>query len=909
MVFFKKCYKEWTKKFLSKNYEDLQMALNQCTQAKNTISLRHGYTPQMIVFGKQMRLPGSILGDEALPSHEAVGNEQAVDLKFRQQLTLREVAGKAFHMADNSSALRKAILRRSHPHRGTYTPGSWVMIWKSVGVGKHAWVGPLKVIVQEGDHTIWSTGGGKIFRSPPEFVKSTETPKHDEPLPRDLEETEISLQQQRVSQEEQTESTPIPETDETMPEPNENEQNMKLEHDRQRTQSIESIPQPDHEPEGGETPPLEETEEEEIHYLLSEEPDNVLVAHSEENLAWRFEAECTLNQPLHEHQPDEFEACVLLATNSKKQRSEVKLSMLTPEEQEQFRQAKDKEIANWMSTDAVARILRDQLPAENILRCRWICTWKPIDDPRTEGNGEKRDQKYKAKARLVVLGFMDPSLEDIPRDSPTMNKTSRMVLLQTLATNSWDLMSFDIRTAFLQGKPQTGRILAIDPVAEMRSAMNLKPQEVCQLKKSAYGLVDAPFQWFAALREQLINLQFCPAPFDPCVFTLMQEDATGVPRLAGILGIHVDDGLGGGNEFYHQQIRKLEAKFPFGEKKHGQFTFTGIEMTQLPDKSINLSQSQYVRKINPISIEMNRKANLDEPVNEQERLALRAIIGSLQYAAVNTRPDIASKLSFLQSAINSAKISTLMEANKLLHEAKRHHEVSITIKAIPKDEFRFMAFSDASFSSSNKPDSHSGSLVVGTYAQIQENKQCPISPLSWGCRKIQKVVTSTLAAETMALASTVDQLSWLRLFWDWINHQGTSWKRPEDALPKLAPAITVPTLKDEVDIAITDCRSLFDLINRTATPSCAEYRVQLMTKAIKEAMQEGTRLRWVHSGAQLADCLTKAMESSFLRETLRQGTYKLCDEDTILKARSRARDRIRWLKNSNIQEKEHFSGV
>ena len=890
-----------------KSYVDLQMALNQCTQAKNTISLRHGYTPQMIVFGKQMRLPGSIIGDESLPAHEEACNEQSVDQKFRQQLALREAAGKAFHMADNSSALRKAILRRSHPHRGTYTPGSWIMIWKSVGMGKHAWIGPLKVIVQEGDHTIWSTGGGKIFRSPPEHAKLSEPSANDEPLPKDLDETEISMQRQRLNQNEIPEAQDIPNPNEVLPERGNDETEFDMPQIRQeshQSQGIDSIQQPDQEPEGLETPPTHSAEEEEIHYLLSDEPTNILLTTEQESLAWRFEALCNLEQPLEEHQPNESETVILLASSSKKQRSEVKLSVLNEDEQEQFRRAKDKEISNWMSTDAVAKILRHQLPAENILRCRWICTWKPIDDPRGEANGEKKEQKYKAKARLVVLGFMDPALEDIPRDSPTMNKTSRMILLQTITTKGWDLMSFDIRTAFLQGKPQTGRTLAIEPVPELRAAMNLKASEVCQLKKGAYGLVDAPFQWFCALRETLMDLQFCPSPFDPCVFTLMQTRQDGTSELAGILGVHVDDGLGAGNEYFKNQIQKLEAKFPFGEKKHKQFTFTGIEMSQLPDKSITLSQSQYVRKINPIPIEINRKTHLDEPVTEEERLSLRAIIGSLQYAAVNTRPDIASKLSFLQSEINKAKVSTLIEANKLLHETKKHHDVTICIKAIPKEEFRFMAFSDASFSSSNKPDSHAGSLIVGTYAQIQENRQCPISPLSWGCRKIQKVVTSTLAAETMSLASTLDQLSWLRLFWDWIHHQGTSWKRPEIALPKLAPAITVPTIKEEVDIAVTDCRSLFDLINRTATPSCAEYRIQLMTRAIKEAMQEGTRLRWVHSGAQLADCLTKSMEASFLRETIKQGSYKLCDEETILKARSKARDRLRWLKHGEHQAKE-----
>jgi hypothetical protein len=227
-----------------------------------------------------------------------------------------------------------------------------------------------------------------------------------------------------------------------------------------------------------------------------------------------------------------------------------------------------------------------------------------------------------------------------------------------------------------------------------------------------------------------------------------------------------------------------------------------------------MNQSAYVRKIKPIAIEANRKSQLEHPVTESERLALRGSVGSLQYAAINTRPDLSSKLSFLQSTINH-EIENLMEANRLLHEAKKHHGVTITIKPIPYTAFRFLAFSDASFSSATKPDSHAGSIIVGTHSDTNQNCQCPISPLTWRCRKIQKVVTSTLSAETMALSSTLDQLSWLRLFWSWIHDPTVQWKKPEDALLKLAPALTAPTRSEDADLTITDCKSLFDLITRS----------------------------------------------------------------------------------------------
>ena len=79
--------------------------------------------------------------------------------------------------------------------------------------------------------------------------------------------------------------------------------------------------------------------------------------------------------------------------------------------------------------------------------------------------------------------------------------------------------------------------------------------------------------------------------------------------------------------------------------------------------------------------------------------------------------------------------------------------------------------------------------------------------------------------------------------------------------------------------------------------------MQLVARAIKEALREGTQLRWVHGGAQLADSLTKAMESHFLRATLKHGFYKLYDEAATLKERAKTKDRLRWLKEN------HESGI
>ena len=215
-----------------------------------------------------------------------------------------------------------------------------------------------------------------------------------------------------------------------------------------------------------------------------------------------------------------------------------------------------------------------------------------------------------------------------------------------------------------------------------------------------------------------------------------------------------------------------------------------------------------------------------------------------------------------------------------------------------------MVFSDASFASAKKPDSYAGMVIVGTHQDITKNIQCPISPLAWGSRKIQKVVTSTLSAETFSMSSALDQLSRIRLYWGWVLNSKISWKEPEKALNLLPSAIAAGTKRDSTDVAITDCKSLFDMTTRTAMPSCAEFRVQLQARAIKEFLSEGIAMRWVHTGAQLADALTKSMEAQFLRETLKHGYYHLSDEFELLKARATARDRIKWLKEDACKESQ-----
>ena len=278
--------------------------------------------------------------------------------------------------------------------------------------------------------------------------------------------------------------------------------------------------------------------------------------------AWR----CELEVPRH-ISPKEMETWspdgILLAINNAR-KSSYQLSSLSPSEQKAFQQAKETEVNNWLKTGTVSTILRHKLAPEQILRCRWILVWKPLEGQSEENPSGSKLATHKPKARLVVLGYMDPKLTEVPRDSPTLGRQSKMIILQLIASMGWSLGSFDIKAAFLQGKPQKDRVIGLEPVVELAQAMNLSKDEICKLDKSAYGLIDASSLWFQTLHDELTSLGFFSSPFDPCVFFLKNPKAK---ELAGALGIHVDDGIYGGDDSFHQQVSQTGDQIPIWIKE------------------------------------------------------------------------------------------------------------------------------------------------------------------------------------------------------------------------------------------------------------------------------------------------------------------------------------------------------
>jgi hypothetical protein len=104
------------------------------------------------------------------------------------------------------------------------------------------------------------------------------------------------------------------------------------------------------------------------------------------------------------------------------------------------------------------------------------------------------------------------------------------------------------------------------------------------------------FLWYCELKAALIALGFVISPVDPCLFVLPKkqindEDSS---HIHGVLGINVDDGIGGGDQVFSQAIKNLAKRFPFGSQRTGSFTFTGAQIQQEHNGDITINQKDYL---------------------------------------------------------------------------------------------------------------------------------------------------------------------------------------------------------------------------------------------------------------------------------------------------------------------------
>ena len=522
-----------------------------------------------------------------------------------------------------------------------------------------------------------------------------------------------------------------------------------------------------------------------------------------------------------------------------------------------FIAAKDKEVSNWVRENAI-RLTKDKILPHRAMRMRWVYTIK---------------QDGSAKARLVIIGFEDPDLTELRTTSPTMSRRTRGLFLTACSLHGWTALKGDVKAAFLQGQEsEEERAVFTKPVIELSKALGGDENSYGQIIKACYGLANAPSQWYKSVSTTMQEAGFEMLQSEPCAWRLM--DGEGAERVVvGLACAHVDDFLFGGDSSsakWQQAVSYVYNKYKWSPWECDEYTHCGVNVVQASDGSVVLDHSGYSSNIEQMKV----TGTEDDPVTDAEKQQLRGILGAVQWRAYQTAPHHCARLSLLQSQMSSPTKSTLREANKLVREVYQFRHVSPRYQRLGVEnplDVTFVAWTDAAVGNRRSFDSSGGYFIAAVEPKMLEGKPSLVNPISWKAGKLPRVARSSLSAEIQAFSIAEEELMFVRL--EWAEMCG------KDILPHDPTSI----VKDVKGVLVTDAKSLFDIIQKGSHTTSGfglkeKYSVLEVMSLFQRLEMCATETRWVHSGAQLADSLTKPVTNGTLVRVLLNGTWTLVDD-------------------------------
>ena len=352
---------------------------------------------------------------------------------------------------------------------------------------------------------------------------------------------------------------------------------------------------------------------------------------------------------------------------------------------------------------------------------------------------------------------------------------------------------------------------------------------------------------------------------DPCMWVLDGEGKDDEPL--GFIAAHVDDFLIAGDNNSPQwraSLEKFRQSFRWSPWEDTPFVHCGVTINQLPDYSFELGHDEYCTEIKQVDINKNV-----EHVTEEELSQCRAVLGAAQWGVLQSAPQHAAKLSWLQSALPASQTNKdiLMQVNKLCREIYAQRHISVHIKQLDVKKLRDLAivtWTDAAVG--NRPDlSSTGGYIAGmTTKDLMCGMRGHVNPLSWRSGKLPRIARSSLSAEIQALAEGEQELMMLRAQWAEMLGIPVDLRKPHLATCQIPAAMVV------------DAKSVYDAVQKGETANSAysvkEKYAALELMAVSENLRlQRTPLLWVSSDAQLADGLTKAAAQEVMKNFLQQG--------------------------------------
>ncbi|KAL5800708.1 hypothetical protein ACOSQ3_032340 [Xanthoceras sorbifolium] len=466
-------------------------------------------------------------------------------------------------------------------------------------------------------------------------------------------------------------------------------------------------------------------------------------------------------------------------------------------------------------------------PGKKALHNKWVFRIKE------EHNGNKR-----YKARMVVKGFQQKEGIDYNEIfSPVVKLTTIRLVLKIVAAENLHLEQLDVKTAFLHGDLEE-EIYMRQPEGFKEAG---KENLVCRLKKSLYGLKQAPRQWYKKFDSFMSSSGFTRCQADHCCYIKRFNNSF------IILLLYVDDMLVAGSDMQEIMNLKRELSKQFAMKDLGAAKqILGMRIKRdTKSGTLLLSQAEYIKKVlsrfnmqdaKPVSTPLGihfRLSKEQSPKTEEERTHMAKVpyasaIGSLMYAMVCTRPDIAQAVGAVSRYMNNPGKIHWEAVKWILRYLRGTTNKTLCFKG---GDTTLTGYVDADLAG-NVDIRKSTTGYVYTLGG---------TAVSW-VSQLQKIVAlSTTEAEYVAVTEASKEMVWLQSFLEELG------KKQED------------------NVLYCDSQSAIHLAKNPSFHSRTKH-IQLRYHFIRSLLEDGILKLEKISGAQNpADMLTKTVTTDKLK--------------------------------------------
>ena len=388
---------------------------------------------------------------------------------------------------------------------------------------------------------------------------------------------------------------------------------------------------------------------------------------------------------------------------------------------------------------------------KNIVGSRWVF--------KIKRNSDGSVSRY--KARLVAQGYSQVQGVDYNEVfSPVARFSAIRSLLAVANAYDYEIHQMDVETAFLNG--------TLDYEIYMEQPKGFidpnRPDHVCKLKKSLYGLKQSARCWNTTLDDYLLSEGYTKSDADDCIYIKTVKIHNEEHFV--ILAVYVDDVVPISDNIDVLEEEKAKLKERFVMVDNGDIDYMlGLQIKRdRNERKLSISQPNYLENVlerfnmtncNPVStpMETGRKFSKlsDNEAPFTDTQLFQQAVGCLMYAATTTRPDIASAIGILAQYMSAPSMSHWSGIKRILRYIKGTQNFGLLFST-DEGNNELVGYSDSDWAG----DVDTRRSTSGYTYHIGR------SLVSWSSRKQATVAKSSTEAEYVALSFATQEAIWLR---------------------------------------------------------------------------------------------------------------------------------------------------